>query len=105
MPEYLEHPVKDMKTWEENCKWRLDPDTPERYTDLNETMKKAIEAAGKGMLITQHLVGGYMYLRSLIGPLNLMYMFYDQPELIHDCMATWLKLADTIISNIRNMLQ
>lgn len=98
MPEYLEHPVKDMKTWEENCKWRLDPNTPERYTDLNETMKKAIEAAGKGMLITQHLVGGYMYLRSLIGPLNLMYMFYDQPELIHDCMATWFKLADTVIA-------
>lgn len=98
MPEYLDHPVKDMKSWEENCKWRLNPDTPERYVDLDETMKEAIEAAGKGMLITQHVVGGYMYLRSLIGPLNLMYMFYDQPELIHDCMATWLKLADTVIA-------
>ncbi len=25
MPEYLDHPVKDMRTWEENVKWRLDP--------------------------------------------------------------------------------
>jgi hypothetical protein len=25
MPEYVDHPVKDMKTWTENCAWRLDP--------------------------------------------------------------------------------
>ena len=23
MPEYVDHPVKDQKTWEENVKWRL----------------------------------------------------------------------------------
>ena len=25
MPEYVDHPVKDMRTWVENVKWRLDP--------------------------------------------------------------------------------
>ena len=25
MPEYVDHPVKDLRTWEENVKWRLDP--------------------------------------------------------------------------------
>ena len=98
MPEYLDHPVKDMKTWEENCKWRLDPNTPDRYIKLEETMEKAKEAAGKGMIITQNLVGGYMYLRSLIGPVDLLYKFYDDPELIHDCMETWFKLADHVIA-------
>lgn len=39
-----------------------------------------------------------MYLRSLIGPEDLFYKFYDEPELIHDCMETWLKLSDTIIA-------
>jgi uroporphyrinogen-III decarboxylase len=37
-----------------------------------------------------------MYLRSLIGPLDLMYKFYDEPELIHSCMEAWLVLADFV---------
>lgn len=96
MPEYLEHPVKDMKTWEENCKWRLNPKTDERYKDMDIKLKPVMESAEKGKVITQHVVGGYMYLRSLIGPLDLSYKFYDEPELIHDCMKTWLELADTV---------
>ena len=98
MPEYLTHPVKDMKTWEDNCKWRLDPKTSKRYEGLDREMQAAKESAAKGMVITQHLVGGYMYLRSLIGPVDLLYKFYDEPELIHDCMKSWLELADTVIA-------
>ena len=64
MPEYVDHPVKDMKTW----------------------------------VVTQHVVGGYMYLRSIMGPAEVMFMFYDQPELIHDCMRAWFELADAIIA-------
>ncbi len=37
-----------------------------------------------------------MYLRSLIGPVDLLYMVHDAPELIHDCMRTWLALADAV---------
>lgn len=98
MPEYLEHPVKDMKTWEENCKWRLDPENPDRRKDISQRMCTAREAAGTGKIITQQVVGGYMYLRSLIGPVDILYKFYDEPELIHECMKTWLELADSIIS-------
>jgi len=98
MPEYVDHPVKDMKSWEEHCKWRMDPASPERYAKLDEQMAAAREAAGQGMMITQGMVGGYMYLRSLIGPGDLLYKFYDEPELIHDCMQTWLKLAQAVIS-------
>jgi uroporphyrinogen decarboxylase len=98
MPEYLEHPVKDWKTWEENVKWRLDPSTPERYADLEARMSIAQEAAGEGFMIQQNLIGGYMYLRSLIGPADLLYAFHDMPDLIHDCMRTWLALADAVIA-------
>jgi hypothetical protein len=98
MPEYLDHPVKDIKTWEENCKWRLDPKTIDRYSDLDKRMQDARESAAKGMVISQGLVGGYMYLRSLIGPVDLLYKFYDDPELIHECMKTWFELADAIIT-------
>lgn len=48
--------------------------------------------------IGEQSVGGYMYLRSLMGPEKLLYAFYDMPELIHDCMQTWLALADSVIA-------
>ena len=36
MPEYVDHPVKDRETWEENVKPRLDPATPERWEGLED---------------------------------------------------------------------
>jgi hypothetical protein len=98
MPEYLDHPVKDMKTWEENVKWRLNPDTPERLSAVGPRMEIAVEKAKQGVFMVQRVIGGYMYLRSLIGPEALLYMFFDDPELIHDCMRQWLKLNDAIIA-------
>jgi uroporphyrinogen decarboxylase len=98
MPEYVDHPVKDMKTWEEQCKWRMDPSSPERFAKLDAQMPAKIAAAAEGKMVTQSLVGGYMYLRSLIGPGDLLYKFYDEPELIHDCMQTWLELAQAVIA-------
>lgn len=99
MPEYVGHPVKDMKTWTEQCKWRLNPSDPSRYADLEKRMAEAKAAAARGLMMVQPLIGGYMYLRSLIGPEELLYAFHDQPELIHDCMQTWLNLADKVIAS------
>ena len=98
MPEYVDHPVKDMKTWVENCKWRLNPDDPARYEGLEKRMRDRFPAVAEGAMVTQGLVGGYMYLRSLIGPADLLYKFYDEPELIHDCMKTWLDVAQAVTS-------
>ena len=96
MPEYLDHPVKDERTWQDNVKWRLDPATAARYSNFEIRMNRARDAAAKGLMIQQRIIGGYMYLRSLIGPEDLLYFFYDQPDLIHDCMKTWFELADAM---------
>ncbi|MFW6255638.1 MAG: hypothetical protein ACOC54_02360, partial [Candidatus Sumerlaeota bacterium] len=98
MPTYEDDPVKDWKTWEEDCKWRLDPNTPSRYADLEKRMQTAREEAATGKMIFQNLVGGYMYLRSLAGPEKVMYLFYEQADLIHDIMETWLKVMDAVIT-------
>jgi len=98
MPEYLDHPVKDMATWQEHCKPRMDPTTASRYADLDARMQTARSMAARGLMISQNLIGGYMYLRSLMGPEGVLYMVYDAPELIHDCMRTWLELADAVIA-------
>ncbi len=96
MPEYLDHPVKDMKTWEENVKWRLAPDAPGRMEGERRRAIGAKTAQERGDIVIQRLIGGYMYLRSLMGPEDLLYAFYDEPELIHACMETWLKLSDAV---------
>jgi uroporphyrinogen decarboxylase len=49
-------------------------------------------------MITQRIIGGYMALRSLIGPEVLLYAFYDMPDVVHDCMAAWLELADAVVA-------
>ena len=98
MPEYVDHPVKDMKSWEEKCLWRMDPNSPERQAEMDKYLPVAVEKAGQGMFVGQSVVGGYMYLRSLIGPEQLLYMVYDNPELVHACMQQWFTLADNIIA-------
>jgi uroporphyrinogen decarboxylase len=99
MPEYVDHPVKDRQSLEAAILWRMNPETPERYEDLDDRMAEARDAASRGLMITQNLVGGYMYLRSLIGPEDLLYAFYDKPELIHACMEAWFELADAVIAH------
>ncbi|MHC4871111.1 MAG: uroporphyrinogen decarboxylase family protein [Planctomycetota bacterium] len=96
MPEYEAHPVTDMKSWKENCKWRMDPDTPERREAFSKIIEGVVKEARQGKYITQRIAGGYMYLRSLIGPEGLLYAFYDAPELIHDCMEAWYNLAEAM---------
>jgi len=98
MPTYVANPAKDWKTWEENCKWRLDPNTPVRLETLPQRMQQAQAKAAEGLLIGQRIIGGYMYLRSLFGPEELVYLFYDAPDLLQDCMQTWFHLADTVIA-------
>jgi len=47
-------------------------------------------------MIAQMVIGGYMYLRSLVGPERLLYMFCEAPDLLHECMQSWFELADAI---------
>lgn len=104
MPTYVDHPVKDMKTWEENCLWRMDPTSTARQKAMDEYLPKAVEKAKKGLFVGQQVAGGYMYLRSLIGPEELLFMFYDQPEVIHACMRQWFILADSVIERHQKAL-
>jgi len=95
MPEYVGHPVKDRKTWEEDVKWRLNP-TSEGRPEPDDSIRWLRERLDKGAMLGQSTIGGYMYLRSLMGPEDTLYMFYDDPDLIHDMMRTWFNLADAV---------
>jgi uroporphyrinogen decarboxylase len=101
MPEYVDHPVKDIATWEEKCLWRMDPGSPGRQEGIRKAVAEAKAAAAEGQIICANLVGGYMYLRSLMGPVEVMYIFYDNPDLIRRCMETWFNLADTVYARMQ----
>lgn len=96
MPEHLDHRVKDWKTWEEDVKWRLNPNDPERYEPLASRMQEAVRAAGEGRVIIQMVGGVYMLQRSIFGPTELLHAFHDQPALVHECVQAWFDLADAI---------
>jgi uroporphyrinogen decarboxylase len=83
-----------MKTLEENISWRMDPNDPKRFENLDLRMNKAIEYENRNFIICANIAGGYMYLRSLIGPEDLLYKFYDDPELVHKCMEIWFSVMD-----------
>jgi len=98
MPEYIGHPVKDRDSWEREIKWRLSPDTPERFNSTHQTGERMKDLAAQGAMIGQSVIGGYMYLRSLVGPTEILYMVYDEPDLVHEMMKTWFEVADATIA-------
>jgi hypothetical protein len=104
MPEYLDHPVKDMFTWERDVRWRLDPAATGRFEHLPRMTAWAQPQAAKGAWIAQHVIGGYMFLRSLMGPEALLYVFHDAPELVESCMGAWFELADAVLERHQQVL-
>jgi hypothetical protein len=73
-------------------------DAPGRFDTLDERMARAKAAAAQGLMIVQNVIGAYMYLRSLVGPEELLYLVHDDPELLHEAMRTWFTLANAVIT-------
>ncbi len=104
MPDYLKHPLGSMRDWEAVVAPRLDPATPERWEGFDDRVRAQRAAAdAAGGMLNQGLIGGYMYLRSLIGPEDLLYMFYDAPEVIHAAMRGWLDIMEPSIARIQTI--
>jgi len=83
MPMFLDHPVKDRASWEEYKK-RLDPDTPERWpSDWDAYVQKMNSRDEPTMLNVGSFFG---FLREWMGLESLLYMFYDDPNLIEEMM-------------------
>lgn len=97
MPEYHKTPVEDESDWYNKIKPRLDPDTPERWEYFKYADKAAAQVKSGEKLYAGSAIGGYMYLRALLGPERVMYTLYDNPDMIHDMMKTWLHLIKTCL--------
>ena len=92
MPTYLRSCVERREDWPDAGR-RLDPESPERWEGFEERIAESARRVSSGEAILYGgAIGGYMYLRTLFGPINLLYVFHDDPELIHECMAAWRTL-------------
>lgn len=83
MSQWLEFPVRDRKSWEE-LKKRLNPHSRGRYPENWDELKKLWQNRDYPLGIN---VGSfYGWIRDWIGMENLSYMFYDDPNLVHQIM-------------------
>ena len=86
MPQFLKFPVESRKDWEK-LKWRLDPKVEERYKGIK---KEASLLKNRKYILRFGLCGCYGFPRDLFGDEGLAYVFYDDPQLLHDIMEHWL---------------
>ncbi|MBA7612355.1 hypothetical protein ES703_19591 [subsurface metagenome] len=89
MPRYLDRPVKDRASWNEYKK-RLDPYTPERWPEDWEACVEKINNQDAPVMFL--FEGFFGVLREWTGLENLLYMFYDDPQLVEDMMDQVLYL-------------
>jgi uroporphyrinogen decarboxylase len=102
MPYFFEWPVKDGKSWEKikeerfqfNYEERLDKNFKD-YEILLMERKVPINLFGDP-------VGFYGSIRFLVGELNLLYMYYDNPKLVKSILSFltdfWIHVAEEILS-------
>ena len=93
MPQYIDHPVKDRASWNEYKK-RLDPYTPGRWPSNWEDFVEKTNSEDTPTCLM--LEGFFGILRAWMGIENLLYAFYDDPDLIEDMMDQMLYLEMTM---------
>lgn len=81
----FDFPVKTPADWEA-IRWRLDPATHD-YGDLEQT---AQEFNGNEAPNGLTLCGLYGMPRTLLGEERLSYMYFDEPQVVHDIQRRWL---------------
>ncbi len=98
MPLYVKEPVETEADWYHVIKPRLNPATPERRIKFNDKSDQVADQVNqKKKLYSANTIGGYMFLRALLGLEDTLLAFYDHPKMVHDMMRTWRHLVLTCL--------
>jgi len=97
MPTWLDHPVKDRRSWD-RLKERLVPDTATRYPEDWDAYAAHINALD--CPVSMEVGGFFGYLNMWVGTEALMYLFYDDPALVEDMMETVLELELAMVKRV-----
>ncbi|MCL4506900.1 MAG: hypothetical protein M1434_11685 [Chloroflexi bacterium] len=92
----LDHPVADMADW-----LRIKPHyqySPQRFGEGWEQVAR--QARRDGLVVSVSIPGGFDEPRQLMGEAALCVAFYEQPELIHDMLATMADTAFRVLERV-----
>jgi hypothetical protein len=99
IPLYLDFPVKDFADWEK-IKERLNPDSPGRLGDAQPMIQLSID--NPWPLFTR-ICGLFATHRFLFGTENLMFMYYDNPDLLHAISRHWVEMWKSVITQLSHI--
>jgi hypothetical protein len=105
MPTYLKHAVTGDADWDRDVLPLLSPQTPQRWEGMGQRLAELRAADAAGKMIVLDTIGAYMYLRALVGPEEICYLFLDNPALIHRMMQAWLDLADAVAARVQQAVE
>ncbi|HEY3376121.1 MAG TPA: uroporphyrinogen decarboxylase family protein [Armatimonadota bacterium] len=99
IPHYLDYPVKDRASWEADFKWRLAPDAPGRFpeVDWDAVRQRFADSGNPVCLYLDSYVG---YLRNLMGFENFAMLAYDDPELFEEMVETLTQLKEAMLDRL-----
>jgi uroporphyrinogen decarboxylase len=83
----IEWPVKTLKDWQRIKARHLSPDDPQRFPADWSDLVKAYRNRDYPLQLTHG--GVYGFARNMMGDEQLLYAFYDCPELVHDLMDSY----------------
>jgi uroporphyrinogen decarboxylase len=86
MPDFIDHTLKDRRSWEEHYKWRLDPDTPGRLPEEFFASLQTFKDRDYPVLISCGSVFGTV--RNWLGLENFSYLQADDPALFREIVET-----------------
>jgi uroporphyrinogen decarboxylase len=103
IPQDLDNPVKMVADFEA-LKWRLDPETPERFTTVLDIMISMAESAPDNYtsIVLCGLFGTY---RHLMGMKHLSIAFRRDPGLVHAIGRQWAHMHKVLIKKIADRTQ
>jgi uroporphyrinogen-III decarboxylase len=98
IPQYLDHPVKTLEDFEA-LKWRLDPETPGRFTDVLDIMITMAENTPDNYtcIVLCGLFGTY---RNLMGLEGFSIAVKRDPALLHAIARQWVRMHTVLIKKL-----
>ncbi len=101
IPQFMDHTLKDRKSWEEEFLPKLDISLESRYPENREDwhdLKARLNAPDFDRPIGINIGSIFGWLRDWMGFENITVMMYDDPELMHDMIGHLATLITTVIT-------
>jgi uroporphyrinogen-III decarboxylase len=105
MPYFLDWPVKDIKSWEILKEQRFNLDYEKRLNKNYFGFERILKEQKRPVHLFGEPVGFYGSVRYLIGEINLLYMYHDNPKLLKNIFSFltdfWINIAEEILSRYK----